>query len=179
MMMIELEESMLKTQDERRMARFAQYAMVASEEALKDAGWAPTKEEELETTVCLIFYEKIFVLTQHQGVYIGSGIGSLDDAYDTAVAFDKGVSRVLKKDGRSLIICRVTKKYLRSLFHVSSSIWPQATYQCTMVSRYASSRRYHLHRLIAVGSEPRSYNSVHNGRTQYWRRLSHDSVRRR
>lgn len=26
-------------------------------------------------------------------MYVGSGIGSLDDAYDTAVAFDKGVSR--------------------------------------------------------------------------------------
>jgi 3-oxoacyl-[acyl-carrier-protein] synthase II len=34
------------------MARFAQYAMVASEEALDDAGWAPEKEEDLERTVC-------------------------------------------------------------------------------------------------------------------------------
>ncbi|KAF9691727.1 hypothetical protein EKO04_010440 [Ascochyta lentis] len=63
--------------DERRMARFAQYAMVASGEALNDAGWTPRKEEELEAT----------------GVYIGSGIGSLDDAYDTAIAFDKGGHR--------------------------------------------------------------------------------------
>jgi 3-oxoacyl-(acyl-carrier-protein) synthase len=38
-------------QDERRMARFAQYAMVASEEALKDAGWKPKKEADLEATV--------------------------------------------------------------------------------------------------------------------------------
>ncbi|KAJ4369385.1 Mitochondrial beta-keto-acyl synthase [Didymella sp. IMI 355093] len=59
------------------MAKFAQYAMVASEEALKDAGWAPTQEDDLEAT----------------GVYVGSGIGSLDDAYDTAVAFDKGGHR--------------------------------------------------------------------------------------
>ncbi|KAF2624656.1 3-oxoacyl-synthase-like protein [Macroventuria anomochaeta] len=63
--------------DERRMAKFAQYAMVASEEALNDAGWVPKKEEDLEAT----------------GVYIGSGIGSLDDAYDTAVAFEKGGHR--------------------------------------------------------------------------------------
>ena len=33
------------------MARFAQYAMVASEEALADAGWTPSKDEDLEATV--------------------------------------------------------------------------------------------------------------------------------
>lgn len=27
-----------------------------------------------------------------QGVYIGSGIGSLDDVYDTTIAYEKGVS---------------------------------------------------------------------------------------
>ena len=44
----------LSASDERRMARFAQYAMVASEEALNDAGWDPKKEEDLEATVCLV-----------------------------------------------------------------------------------------------------------------------------
>jgi 3-oxoacyl-(acyl-carrier-protein) synthase len=34
------------------MALFAQYAMVASEEALNDAGWAPKEESDLEATVC-------------------------------------------------------------------------------------------------------------------------------
>jgi len=33
------------------MARFAQYAMVASEEALNDAGWSPKKDADLESTV--------------------------------------------------------------------------------------------------------------------------------
>jgi hypothetical protein len=33
------------------MARFAQYAMVASEEALEDAGWSPEDEKDLEATV--------------------------------------------------------------------------------------------------------------------------------
>jgi 3-oxoacyl-(acyl-carrier-protein) synthase len=36
------------------MARFAQYAMVASEEALNDAGWMPKKEDDLEATVCTL-----------------------------------------------------------------------------------------------------------------------------
>lgn len=76
------------------MAKFAQYAMVASEEALKDAQWAPSQEEDLEATVGRSCRRYMFLLTRAQGVYIGSGIGSLDDAYDTAVAFDKGVSEI-------------------------------------------------------------------------------------
>ncbi|KAI4844813.1 NicO-domain-containing protein [Aureobasidium sp. EXF-8845] len=43
-------------------------------EALQDANWMPKSEEDLQAT----------------GVYIGSGIGSLDDAYNTAVEFEKG-----------------------------------------------------------------------------------------
>ncbi|KAF2497509.1 ketoacyl synthase domain-containing protein [Lophium mytilinum] len=64
----------LRAGDERKMAKFAQYAMVASEEALADASWYPTAEEDLMAT----------------GVYIGSGIGSLDDVYDTTLAYEKG-----------------------------------------------------------------------------------------
>jgi 3-oxoacyl-[acyl-carrier-protein] synthase II len=33
------------------MALFAQYAMAAASEALDDAEWKPTKEEDLEATV--------------------------------------------------------------------------------------------------------------------------------
>jgi 3-oxoacyl-[acyl-carrier-protein] synthase II len=33
------------------MARFAQYAMAASQEALDDAEWHPNKAEDLEATV--------------------------------------------------------------------------------------------------------------------------------
>ncbi|KAF2456474.1 ketoacyl synthase domain-containing protein [Lineolata rhizophorae] len=64
----------LEKGDERRMARFAQYAMAAANEALEDAGWAPTRDNDLEAT----------------GVYIGSGIGSFDDVYDTSVAYSQG-----------------------------------------------------------------------------------------
>jgi 3-oxoacyl-(acyl-carrier-protein) synthase len=33
------------------MAKFAQYAIAATEEALEDAGWKPTSEEDKEATV--------------------------------------------------------------------------------------------------------------------------------
>ncbi|KAL2814070.1 thiolase-like protein [Aspergillus cavernicola] len=64
----------LSRDEERRMARFAQYALAASEEALEDAGWKPTGVEQLEET----------------GVCLGSGIGNFDEIYDTVVAYEKG-----------------------------------------------------------------------------------------
>ncbi|OJJ30676.1 hypothetical protein ASPWEDRAFT_121409, partial [Aspergillus wentii DTO 134E9] len=60
--------------DERKMARFAQYAMAATDEALEDAGWKPTTFEQREAT----------------GICLGSGIGNFDEIYDTVVAYDKG-----------------------------------------------------------------------------------------
>lgn len=65
----------LGASDQRRMSTFAQYAVAASEMALVDAGWRPTGEEEREMT----------------GVCLGSGIGNLEDFYDTSVAFENGV----------------------------------------------------------------------------------------
>lgn len=63
----------LKAGEKRSMALFAQYAIACAEEALNDAGWHPTREDDLEAT----------------GVTIGSGIGNLDEAYNTSVAFDQ------------------------------------------------------------------------------------------
>jgi len=64
----------LSASEERHMALFAQYAIAATQEALDDAGWHPTAKEHLEST----------------GVTIGSGIGNLDEAYNTSVAFHEG-----------------------------------------------------------------------------------------
>lgn len=64
----------LPASEERQMALFAQYAIASAEEALQDAGWHPTLETDLEAT----------------GVTIGSGIGNLDEAYNTSVAFHEG-----------------------------------------------------------------------------------------
>ncbi|KAF7546862.1 hypothetical protein G7046_g9184 [Stylonectria norvegica] len=59
--------------DQRRMSQFTQYAVAASDMALKDAGWEPRGEEELEAT----------------GVCIGSGIGNLDEICETSVAHNQ------------------------------------------------------------------------------------------
>ncbi|PTU20125.1 hypothetical protein P175DRAFT_0439824, partial [Aspergillus ochraceoroseus IBT 24754] len=64
----------LSRDDERKMARFAQFALAASEEALEDAGWKPTAADRREAT----------------GICLGSGIGNFDEIYDTVVAYEKG-----------------------------------------------------------------------------------------
>jgi 3-oxoacyl-[acyl-carrier-protein] synthase II len=64
--------------EERRMARFTQYAIAATEMALQDAGWRPKGEKEQEMT----------------GVCLGSGIGNLQEMYETSVAYEKSVSNV-------------------------------------------------------------------------------------
>ncbi|KAF8428752.1 ketoacyl synthase domain-containing protein [Tirmania nivea] len=61
--------------DDRRMALFSQYAIAAAEEALGDAGLLGNMSEEQKDMT---------------GVCIGSGIGSLDDVYNTSVAYEKG-----------------------------------------------------------------------------------------
>jgi 3-oxoacyl-[acyl-carrier-protein] synthase II len=40
------------SKEDRKMARFAQFAMAATEEALEDAAWRPTSDEQREATVC-------------------------------------------------------------------------------------------------------------------------------
>jgi len=59
--------------DQRRMGRFIIYGIAATDHALKDAGWAPQDEESLERT----------------GVMIGSGIGGLENIYETSVILEK------------------------------------------------------------------------------------------
>ena len=41
-------------QEERKMSRYMQYAMAATQEALEDAEWHPQEEHEKEMTVCWI-----------------------------------------------------------------------------------------------------------------------------
>ena len=62
--------------EQRRMSRFTQYAIAATEMALEHAGWKPNSPADLEAT----------------GVCLGSGIGNLDEIYATSLAFEKDVS---------------------------------------------------------------------------------------
>ncbi|OTB18041.1 hypothetical protein K445DRAFT_348564 [Daldinia sp. EC12] len=63
----------LTATDQRRMSTFAQYAMAAAEMALDDAAWKPLKLEDLEST----------------GVCLGSGIGNLDEMYNTSIVYER------------------------------------------------------------------------------------------
>ncbi|KIL90952.1 hypothetical protein FAVG1_05648 [Fusarium avenaceum] len=59
--------------EQRRMSKFTQYAVAASDMALKDAEWEPKGAEQQEAT----------------GVCIGSGIGNLDEIYETSLVHHK------------------------------------------------------------------------------------------
>jgi 3-oxoacyl-[acyl-carrier-protein] synthase II len=51
------------------MAKFIQYAMMATQEALSDAKWFPTEKHERERT----------------GVSVGSGIGGIEDITEASI----------------------------------------------------------------------------------------------
>ena len=69
----------MTTKDRRKVDDFILYGICAADQAVKDAGWAPVKEEDLIRT----------------GVMIGSGIGGLQSIGDTAnLIKDKGPKRV-------------------------------------------------------------------------------------
>ncbi|KAM0820567.1 putative Thiolase-like protein [Seiridium cardinale] len=63
----------LTATEQRRTSTFTQYAMAAAAEALGDAGWQPKQQEQLDAT----------------GVCLGSGIGNLDEIYNTSITFDQ------------------------------------------------------------------------------------------
>ncbi|CAI9782585.1 unnamed protein product [Fraxinus pennsylvanica] len=62
------EELWLNSKDHRSIARFIGYALCAADEALRDANWMPTNQNEKEQT----------------GVSIGAGTGSISDVLDAS-----------------------------------------------------------------------------------------------
>ncbi|KAL2879686.1 Mitochondrial beta-keto-acyl synthase [Colletotrichum sp. CLE4] len=63
----------LDATEQRRMSKFAQYAVACADMAMKDAGWNPESQEDKEAT----------------GVCLGSGIGNLEEIYETSLAFNQ------------------------------------------------------------------------------------------
>ena len=61
--------------EERRLAKFTQYAIAATQMAFEDAGWTPQTQDEKEAT----------------GVCLGSGIGNLEEMYNTSVSYEQTV----------------------------------------------------------------------------------------
>jgi 3-oxoacyl-[acyl-carrier-protein] synthase II len=101
---------------ERRMAKFTQYAIAATEMALVDAGWRPHKQEDKEVT----------------GVCLGSGIGNLDELYNTSLAYDKAVSYKWRYFYEKQVLkspCRVTRRFLPSSSPSFSSTWVRVIFR--------------------------------------------------
>ena len=72
-------EDYVPAKDVKKMDEFIHYALGAADEAIRDAGWAPEAEEELDRT----------------GVMIGSGIGGLPTIAEGAVTMEqRGPRRV-------------------------------------------------------------------------------------
>ncbi len=69
----------LAPKEQRKVDVFITYGIAAAQEAIEDAGWAPTDTEALERT----------------GVLIGSGIGGLDEIYKTSTLMnERGPRRI-------------------------------------------------------------------------------------
>lgn len=81
-------------QEHRSIARFIGYALCAADEALKDANWMPTEQNEKEQTVfayfvlMLEYHSFCFSLVSksklHQGVSLGAGTGSISDILEAS-----------------------------------------------------------------------------------------------
>ncbi|XP_074365540.1 3-oxoacyl-[acyl-carrier-protein] synthase, mitochondrial [Apium graveolens] len=73
------EQIWLNSKDHRSMSRFIAYALCAAEEALRDANWLPSEQEDKEKT----------------GVSIGGGIGSISDILDASqMIYEKRLRRL-------------------------------------------------------------------------------------
>ncbi len=74
-----LADDWVPPKEQRRMDTFIQFGLAAAEMAVKDAGWTPDDEEELERT----------------GVLIGAGIGGLPEIERSSIVVHEGKARRL------------------------------------------------------------------------------------
>ena len=101
---------------------------------------------------------------------MGSGIGSLDDVYDTTVAFEKGVSSIsdCSERHRFLTNARAIVKCRLFLYLDCSSTLLLATSRCGMASRCAL-LPMQVYMLINIGAKSCCNNSLHDRRSQHRR----------
>lgn len=132
----------LSASEQRRMSTFTQYAIAASDMALKDAGWDVTTLEDMEAT----------------GVCLGSGIGNLDEIYETSLAHHTDVS------------CHKTLAKIQTLTLHTTGIQESLTFVRPQDTNQPGSRS-HRHEIRLPGAEPRCHYSLHHRRTFHWRCL--------
>lgn len=127
----------LEKGDERRMAKFTQYAIAATEMALVDAGWRPHTQVQRETA----------------GVCLGSGIGNLEELYNTSIAYDKAVSYT---DG----LCENHAELCLGLQKGFSPLRPPTPYQprCGL----------YFDEVWLARAKPCRDNSLHHWGSRYW-----------
>ena len=109
----------LSRDEQRKMGRFAQMAVAASEEALKDAG---LDVKELDTSQKERIVSVSLESANRKGVCCGSGIGSFEDAVNTTLAYANGVRAL-----RDLSDFRGSKRSHLYLYRDCLSTWLQAT----------------------------------------------------
>ncbi|KAM7202325.1 3-oxoacyl--synthase [Naviculisporaceae sp. PSN 640] len=68
----------LEPSEERRMSRFTQYSIAAAEMALRDAGFAGERAGQISESDA-----------NNMGVCLGSGIGNLEELYETTLGYEK------------------------------------------------------------------------------------------
>jgi 3-oxoacyl-[acyl-carrier-protein] synthase II len=113
----------LSAAEQRRMSLFTQYAIAASDMALEDAGWNASRLEDQEAT----------------GVCLGSGIGNLEEMYETSLSHSRDVSLSTPtptptptkiwaiQQLTTMLEFRDTEKCHHSSCLSSSSTWPLGT----------------------------------------------------
>lgn len=138
--------------EERRLAKFTQYAIAATEMAFADAGWKPQTQEEKEMT----------------GVCLGSGIGNLEELYNTSIAYNQAVS--YDSIGNVTSIATSTESVLGLQESVAAL--------CATASNQPRRRSY-FHEVRPARTQSCCYYGLYDGCTCYWRRVPLHRFRRR
>ena len=120
-----------------------------------------------------------------QGICLGSGIGSLEEQYDTSIALEKGVClpsppsslTLTNHQGRKKVSPLFVPKLLINL--AAGHISMKYGFKVLIPKLPTPFPTISLTILAQIGSQPRRNNSLHNRRPRHRRRLSLHLLRRR